>query len=1234
MLHSIIRYTSKDGGDHVREEAPARKYSYVDEERDDRRNQSRDKELQAFYDLSRRRGEAVSRIRNRIEWLPAIDIDPIPPDFDLVTSVLVRIWDSAKRHGGGSQRGFAADRGQHTFTEAELEAEYSRLLVDASCGWQGGLLGARKSTEPELFAGASEELAKSNLGFSRRFNRFLEGVAELYFGGKTVFVLPIDDTDLKPPRGVEVLKLIRMLHSPRLFVIAMGDIELFELVSSLDMMRELGFREHMDRQSLLPVNADTVRRHVSSITATALRKLIPLDQRMELTSYDVMDGLSFCPHGATTPLYHLLQAIPIVVDEHMRNTEKKQQGDSESESAKPEGTLRPSVGDQYLSHTNDDNKQSDSKSDSRLQKMSLQMSLFDFLFPELEQPQNGANSLSEKEKKTEDMLHVREFAEMVRARSDWATVAKNAEEKLKRLNDNSSAKDYTSLGPHIRYFGRRCLESSARRIADVWFSIHRLQRSTERLSMVLTRTATSSNETDLAVWAEQYRQYWDDLLAIFRKLCRHALMEESVLDVSHRELIDRAFDDHSGSVDWSDMPLTLRPMFHKGRSVTRKSRSDRIREWFLSVVHQTPDKTSHGLDLTVGTTIRYYFNPPATWTVETGSADVVRSDVRRAMLERRDYFNHFDHRPISTDTAAMLSLYHDLLQFSYRGESFFPHFVDMSVYEGLPWAYTAFETSPQNKCIFYWPAPPCVSVFGLDYFARLWGQATKSGGHIGVHRSVVLWILFGTATVTSSSVSDETFGNCVRRAAIYSAEEPEPEKADRFRKRVLYKSRAIEKMARTLTEKDTPGVKEGEANDRRKACWRKLVAKSDLRKVLFRRFEQIGSCSGEHRTIEYRLLAGSKVAVRLLEDREANPQRAKKERFLNDIRELEKTSEVCRMARAQLNAVSREAMTLARERPEADISRNHREWLLSVITLLMPEFGVSGILRQELLFGMKGLDKNHGIDDVDDLIRFICEHRRAVRSRRARRLAKLVWLGHPHLAVRLAFADPNLYGMQTRLSQRSFFRAFHLIHDNHDEISAGLFWFNGDSRVRESLIVDFVQNGAPQSVGTQWQWHWELQKRFLEQCRPEPLPASMVNERGEPFKFNESGESQRRLKPEPDRSLEEVVERAAMTLAEWDSSTDINHHRDFRAKCLRRLYRLQDAPHGGKDRSAGGDRNEITEVENDFHIWQRLGRSLTPSVEEIESAGATVYGADRWEDVSLKKFGYDLDFAEQSYYRR
>ena len=1085
------------------------------------------KELNALLEHeSERRKEALETVRDSVIWLPTIDVDPITKDFDLLSNVLTRF-----RHAIQSKSRFLNSHDQDQFTTGDttrldLNQRYEQLLVDASQAWNGGMLGAGLSNEPELFAVRSESLAEASVKFAHRFREFIDAVGNQVFNSETaIFVLPIDDTDLKPAISLNILKLLRMLYAPRLFVIAMGDIRQFELVSSLEMMSNLGIESHVNLQALLPVDVETVRRNVSAMTSNALRKLIPPDQRIDLDSW-TENGLKFRPSKAERTIEQLLDLIPIVWDDHIRPVYQSEK-------------VRADEGTEIVEFdTYDETIENDER------KMPMSMPFREFLQP-----------LQGRAWKKELGDAVAPFIELTRKLygNDETTNSENIDQNSEDGNTSDWNTDQA-----IEYFAFNIIKSSARRLADLWFCLRRLQATAERIDVRLKtmikrkggllhkdttgrhgslrgaiRKADKGQSSNPAM-NEDYKQarqdfdrLWNAILKTFRKLCQQSLMEEEVLNVTQREAVNRAFDEHSDQFDWSHLPLTLRPTWSTDQSMPVSDKRQTV-----------TGKKQKCICLTTGATLSFRFTTPRPWTVETASEREVQQDVQSAQIERRNQFETYNYRPISTDTAAMITLYHDLLKFSPRGDYFHARFADMSVYEGLPWAMTVFEIGPSNKCTLYWPSPPCVTVYGLDWFAHLWTKMTNQDrkSKTSVENYILAWIEFGCCMVESSNIDEE----------------------------LLY------------------GLSRG-----------------DTKPEMFQK------------------------------------------------------------VRVHLKRCAQKALRLQKDRPNSHQCRNYQTWLLNCIALTMPEFGASGELRRKLLFteyeflewkeklqslaekkiqpdrmtlkrrmrAKSRLETPHSLIKLTkvkshcELLSYMILHRRAIRGQRARRLAKLVWLGLPHTAVRLAFADPNLYGPLTRLTRRGFFRAFHFTHDQHAKLLAGLLFYNDDQRVAESKLEDVV---------TSRRWSIDQTLELSDLMNPSPVSTRILSWVRQ--------ESKRSGVICPDRALFEVVRTAAASQEKWDSSRDDNRIQKRRRNYLKRLWWLenrkpQEGQNGKQKNLPYLTKKQVKRIVKSFDKWQ-VGRGLTPSAEDIETAGKTTYGASNWEEVSLKKHSYDLDFAEESYFRK
>lgn len=481
-----------------------------------------------------RRWRALERVRQHVVWLHGVDVDPLPCDFNLLSALMVRIKQAIlvrtrsdkplglsplARLSASSTRGQASSS---LGNETGILQEVENLQADAALAWQSGLLNRPGEFTPEQFASDSARLADAYLHFDLKFRKVLDNVAQQFFTPETLFVLPFDDTDLSPSTGLAVLKLLRTLNSRRLMTIAMGDIEQFELISSLELFRTLGFEEQLTEHSLLPVSHSAIRTRVSAISATNLRKLIPMDQRVRIRPWTAEESLGFRPKDATQTLGDLLARIPVCMDEHIQHNLRLRQ-------EVLEGT--PQLQFLYFPVQHVVVPKVDITSDTQI-------------------PSDGSTQ-----------------------RPTGAEILKRFVEKLKERSEGLPKNG-------VEYFGRHWLSSSPRRIADQWFAARRIADYINRLQerdpdIVRLREDAKSTTFDKGNWERHFREFWKLTLDTLQRLCRQALMEEPMLSCEDRALIEQCFSEHSGHIDWNRFPVTLRPNFAARPSIRKHAEWDR-----------------------------------------------------------------------------------------------------------------------------------------------------------------------------------------------------------------------------------------------------------------------------------------------------------------------------------------------------------------------------------------------------------------------------------------------------------------------------------------------------------------------------------------------------------------------------------------------------------------------------------------------------------------------------------
>lgn len=254
-----------------------------------------------FVEPNHGEGGLAGRVRHLssgVVWLPELDLDsgfarpnPLAALLVRVERVLGSVADtSLGREALSSLERFSA-RVVHTTTKA-LDSRLPHLDSD----------------------GQSQELMdveRNRLDINGEFNQLLElALCALDSKGcsnnhrekeqkKAIFVLPIDDFDLDPFPAASVLRMVRAISVPRLFVLIHGSFEmLLHLVEETKLM---------DRGTPPQPNDDPAIRALSrEIGAEALRKHLPPGQRVHLKSMAPASALDFKPEPAASPLRSLL----------------------------------------------------------------------------------------------------------------------------------------------------------------------------------------------------------------------------------------------------------------------------------------------------------------------------------------------------------------------------------------------------------------------------------------------------------------------------------------------------------------------------------------------------------------------------------------------------------------------------------------------------------------------------------------------------------------------------------------------------------------------------------------------------------------------------------------------------------------------------------------------------------------------------------------------------------------
>ena len=225
--------------------------------------------------------------RRRLVWLETLDMEPLSRGANLFAAILARI---AQVFDGKLEDlpPIAAALGDPDGA-ADVAERFQQLQNDAAIVWER-LDGGSQAGDPQTRALWVNQAERAGLDLNRRIGKVLDGVART-LGGRhgedPMLVLPVDDFDLAPAHCLELLRLIRMIATPRLFFVVAGNIRIAESVLKLrsagELARLAGFKK---------AYADEARERALEIAANNMRKLVPPGQRARLAELRLSQALS------------------------------------------------------------------------------------------------------------------------------------------------------------------------------------------------------------------------------------------------------------------------------------------------------------------------------------------------------------------------------------------------------------------------------------------------------------------------------------------------------------------------------------------------------------------------------------------------------------------------------------------------------------------------------------------------------------------------------------------------------------------------------------------------------------------------------------------------------------------------------------------------------------------------------------------------------------------------------
>lgn len=232
--------------------------------------------------------EELLNARQNVTWLEPIPLDPLPDGANLVAAIFSRLSDSNRM----SRREVTSNTGvldvSSDFDRARNEL--NALQTKAVLALEGNAVERRPNVDQDTFAINALENERTRPALQTKLTQILNRILDTRggHGAEGIFVIVIDDIDVRPSRAVEALQLVSLLAIPRLFFVFSGILETVDQLLLYRTQQEFlgalgeGVKDHF-------ILSD-VQGRANEIASSLLRKLVPPDRRIVVKPMSVRDA--------------------------------------------------------------------------------------------------------------------------------------------------------------------------------------------------------------------------------------------------------------------------------------------------------------------------------------------------------------------------------------------------------------------------------------------------------------------------------------------------------------------------------------------------------------------------------------------------------------------------------------------------------------------------------------------------------------------------------------------------------------------------------------------------------------------------------------------------------------------------------------------------------------------------------------------------------------------------------
>lgn len=270
----------------------------------------------------------ISDNQHRITWMEPLDLEPLPETANLLAAILGRVRTVLDE---GTQKGASLPKQGSWRSSSLLEesaedpwGQLDRLIRDATFMWEDipETTEARLRTEQQIKA--SDIYAKFQQSFGKTMEKVATTLAVARSGStdhaQGILVLPIDNVDRSIGHLYNIVKLTRMVTSPRLWFVMAAGHEEFQLFMERSFQKELIASGRVGMASHGAVSggpgmgskiADETLAIARRQASTTLRRALPPSYRIHIDPVNPEDAWNFKGKDGQPPLKDLLEGLEL-----------------------------------------------------------------------------------------------------------------------------------------------------------------------------------------------------------------------------------------------------------------------------------------------------------------------------------------------------------------------------------------------------------------------------------------------------------------------------------------------------------------------------------------------------------------------------------------------------------------------------------------------------------------------------------------------------------------------------------------------------------------------------------------------------------------------------------------------------------------------------------------------------------------------------------------------------------